>query len=89
MTIVVTEDVMQEIQLRDAKAGLSAVIDSARDGNPSIITRHGKPAAVLMSFEDWLILSRVPSFGRLLMAAPLEPGDLADRDAAPLRDSGF
>ena len=80
---------MQEIQLRDAKAGLSAVIDSARDGRPSIITRHGKPAAVVMSFEDWLILSRVPSFGRLLMEAPLEPDDLADRDGAPLRDSGF
>lgn len=80
---------MQEIQLRDAKATLSAVIDNARDGVPSIITRHGKPAAVLMSFEDWLILSKVPSFGRLLMEAPLEPGDLPDRDDGALRETGF
>jgi antitoxin Phd len=30
-------------------------------------------------------LSRVPSFGRLLMAAPLEPDDLPARDVAPIR----
>jgi prevent-host-death family protein len=72
---------MHEIQLREAKATLSAVIDSARQGEPSIITRHGKPAAVLISFEEWERLSRVPSFGRLLMSAPLEPGDLLERGA--------
>ncbi|MDR3536636.1 MAG: type II toxin-antitoxin system Phd/YefM family antitoxin [Acetobacteraceae bacterium] len=78
---------MQEIQLRDAKATLSAVIDSARQGNPSIITRHGKREAVVLSFEEWERLSRVPSFGRLLMAAPLEPGDLPDRDQSSPRDT--
>ncbi|MGD0109530.1 MAG: type II toxin-antitoxin system Phd/YefM family antitoxin [Rhodopila sp.] len=57
---------MQEIQLRDAKATLSAVIDSARRGEPSIITRHGRREAVVLSFEEWERLSRVPSFGRLL-----------------------
>ena len=57
---------MHEIQLRDAKATLSAVIDQARNGEPSIITRHGKPEAVVLSFEEWKRLSRVPSFGRLL-----------------------
>ena len=31
---------MLELQLRDAKATLSAVIDHARDGAPCIITRH-------------------------------------------------
>jgi antitoxin Phd len=60
---------MKEIQLRDAKATLSAVIDQAKQGQPSIITRHGRPEAVLLSFEEWQRLSRVPSFGRLLMAA--------------------
>ncbi|SFM71758.1 type II toxin-antitoxin system Phd/YefM family antitoxin [Methylobacterium pseudosasicola] len=67
---------MQEIQLRDAKATLSAVIDQAKQGQPSIITRHGRPEAVLLSFEDWQRLSQVPSFGRLLMAAPLTAEDL-------------
>ena len=78
---------MHEIQLRDAKATLSAVIDKAGQGQPSIITRHGKPAAVVLSFAEWERLSRVPSFGRLLMAAPLEDGDLPARDASPLREA--
>ncbi|MCJ2096776.1 type II toxin-antitoxin system Phd/YefM family antitoxin [Methylobacterium sp. J-072] len=67
---------MQEIQLRDAKATLSAVIDQAKQGQPSIITRHGRPEAVLLSFEEWQRLSQVPSFGRLIMAAPLTAEDL-------------
>ena len=70
---------MHEIQLRDAKATLSAVVDQALQGEPSIITRHGRREAVVLSFEEWERLSRVPSFGRLLMEAPLEPGDLAGR----------
>lgn len=67
---------MQEIQLREAKATLSAVIDQARQGQPSVITRHGRPEAVLLSFEEWQRLSQVPSFGWLLMSAPLEAEDL-------------
>ena len=76
---------MREIQLREAKAGLSAVIDQAVDGKPSIITRHGKPEAVVIGFADWMRLSQVPSFGRLLMAAPLDDGDLPERDETPMR----
>ena len=67
---------MQEIQLRDAKATLSAVIDQAKKGRPSLITRHGRPEAVLLSFEEWQRLSQIPSFGRLLMAAPMTLDDL-------------
>jgi antitoxin Phd len=78
---------MHEIQLRDAKASLSKVIDNARKGTPSVITRHGRREAVVLSFEEWERLSRVPSFGRLLMAAPVEPGDLPDRDIGSLRDA--
>ena len=70
---------MQEIQLRDAKATLSAVIEQARQGEPSIITRHGRPEAVVISFEEWQRLSQVPSLGRLLMEAQLEPEDVPDR----------
>ena len=70
---------MQEIQLRDAKATLSAVVDQAQLGEPSIITRHGRPEAVILSFEEWQRLSQVPSFGRLLMEAQLEPEDVPER----------
>lgn len=79
---------MQEVQLRDAKATLSAVIDQALQGAPSVITRHGRPAAVVLSFEEWQRLSSVPSFGRLLMAAPLEPDDVPARQGG-LRDAEF
>jgi antitoxin Phd len=77
---------MREIQLRDAKANLSAVVDEAVDGNGAIITRHGKPAAVLLGYADWKRLAEVPSFADLLLAAPFEPGDLLERDTSPGRD---
>jgi len=80
---------MQKIQLKDAKARLSEVVDRATRGKPSVITRHGRPEAVVLGFADWERLSRVPSFGRLLMAAPLEPGDLPERDRTPIRDAGL
>jgi antitoxin Phd len=77
---------VHEIQLRDAKAKLSAVVDQARQGEPSIITRHGKREAVVLSFEEWERLTRVPSFARLLMAAPLDTDALPARDLGALRD---
>ena len=77
---------MREVQLRDAKATLSAVVDEAAHGEPVVITRHGKPAAVVVGFEEWQRMARVPSFGRLLMSAPLEAGDLPERSQSPLRD---
>ena len=76
---------MREIQLRDAKANLSAVVDDAVRGEPAVITRHGKPEAVILSFKDWKRLSQVPSFGQLLMAAPIAPDDLPLRDPTPPR----
>ena len=80
---------MREIQLRDAKATLSAVVDGAVHGEPSIITRHGKREAVIVGFAEWEKMSNIPSFGRLLMSAPIELEDLADRSADPLRDAGL
>jgi antitoxin Phd len=79
---------MHRIQLRDAKATLSAVIDQALQGEPSVITRHGRPQAVVPSFEEWQRLSRVPSFGRLLMEAPLRDDDLPERKCG-LRSTDF
>ena len=80
---------MREIQLRDAKASLSAVVDEAVQGKPAIITRHGKPQAVIVSYEEWQRLSHVPSFGHLLMAAPLAPDDLPSRDLYSLARHRF
>lgn len=76
---------MKELQLKDAKASLSAVVDAAVRGSPSVITRHGKPEAVVVGFEDWKKLSRIPSFARFLMSAPIESGDLPKRSRSRMR----
>lgn len=81
---------MREVDLDDEEAVPPAVIDAAARGEASIITRHGKPEAVVISFEEWRRLSSgVPSFGHFLMSAPIEPGDLPERDRSPLREVEF
>ncbi len=75
---------MREIQLKDAKAKLSAVVDDAMSGDGAIITRHGKKEAVVISYDEFQRLSKaVPSFGWLLTHAPLEDGDLPERQSTP------
>lgn len=74
---------MQTIQLRDAKAKLSSLVEAAANGETIVITRHGKPRAVVLGVEEWDRLRTVPSFGRLLSSAPLDDGDLPARDTSP------
>lgn len=89
-TVVISKGhIMREIQLRDAKASLSAVVDEAMRGKPAVITRHGKRQVVVVSYEEWERLSHVPTFGRLLMAAPLTADDPPGRNRSPLRKSDF
>ena len=81
---------MQSIQLRDAKATFSAVVNDAIEGRPAMITRHGKPAAVVISIMEWERLNKqVPSFGAYLMSAPELIGDLPPRDQTPMRSIDF
>jgi prevent-host-death family protein len=40
---------MSTISLKDAKASFSTVVDQAAEGEFVTITRHGRPAAVLVS----------------------------------------
>ncbi len=77
---------MRQVQLRDAKATLSALVDSAARGETAVITRHGRPRAVLMGVDEWHRLRDVPSFGRLLVSAPLASEGLPERDSSPPRD---
>ena len=79
---------LKEIQLREAKATLSAVVDDAVRGEPCVITRHGRREAVLIAYQEWQKLSHVPSFGRLLMSVPLAAKDLPPRNRKPLRRRG-
>ncbi|MGV1874772.1 type II toxin-antitoxin system Phd/YefM family antitoxin [Rhizobium sp. P44RR-XXIV] len=79
---------MREIQLKDVKATLSAVVDDALDGNGAVITRHGQRAAVIISYDEYQKLKQVPSFGWLLTNAPLEDDDLpARKPGRSLRDA--
>ncbi len=80
---------MRKNQLTEDAVALSSAIDAIR-GEPSLVVRHGEPEAVVISFEEWRCSSTgVPSFGQLLMSAPIEPGDLPERDRSPLREVEF
>ena len=80
---------MRKVPLRDAKATLSSLVEQAAHGETAVITRHGKPRAVILGIEEWNRLRDVPSFGRLLLCAPLADEDLPPRDPSPLRDAGL
>ncbi len=82
---------MKELQLREAKSTLSAVIEAAERGEPTTITKHGRPAAVVISYEEWNKLkSKVPSFADLLLAVPqLAEEDLPKRTSARIVRDGI
>ena len=77
---------MRSIQARDAKARFSALIEAAERGQPTTITRHGRPAAVVVSVEDArrLYPEDHPSFVDLLLSFP--GGVEFERDSTPLRE---
>lgn len=80
---------MREVQLREAKAKLSALVEEAAQGETAVITRHGKPRAIILGVDEWNRLRRVPSFGRLLLSSSLEEGDLPPRGTSPSRDAAL
>ncbi|WP_027153578.1 type II toxin-antitoxin system Phd/YefM family antitoxin [Mesorhizobium sp. WSM2561] len=78
---------MKSMQVREAKAELSALIAAAERGEPTTITKHGKPAAVLVPVEEAEKLYPVTearSFAEHLLAFP--GGVEFERDTTPLRD---
>jgi len=58
---------MRQLQLGKVKDTLSAVVDEAVEGEPTVITRHGMPQAVVVGFE-W------DGKGPLKLARELEGG---------------
>ena len=71
--------------MRDAKASLSAVVEAAERGEATPITKHGRPAAVVVPVDDArrLYAAQRPSFADLLMSLP---EDLeTERDPSPFR----
>ena len=76
---------MNTINLRDAKTNLSAVVEAAERGEATTITKHGRPAAVVMPVEAARALLEPPrpSFASLLMSIP--SADF-ERIRSPFRD---
>ena len=77
-----------EWQLQDAKARLSELVKSAQNEGPQQITVHGKPAAVVLSSDDYdQLIARKPSFVEFIRRSPLKGIALIiDRDKSPGRN---
>lgn len=62
--------------LANAKSHFSEVIDRAQSA-PQMITRNGKPSAVIVSAEEWARkTSRKGTLAEFLLASPLGGGEL-------------
>lgn len=80
---------MSTKSVADAKAAFASLVDEAANGEFVTITRHGKPAAMLVSVEAGEAAKRAmtkpkPDFGEFLMSYP-GPADL-ERAPSPLRN---
>jgi antitoxin Phd len=77
---------MRTVGIREAKASLSAVVEAAERGEATTITKHGRPAAVVVPVEQAkrLYPADRPSFASLLMTIP-HPVE-TERDPLPLRE---
>ena len=62
--------------IQDAKARLSEVVERAQRGEVQVLTKHGKKAAVVLSFEDY---ARLTGAKRTLWEA-LRPGPVFEND---------
>ncbi len=78
---------MLTINLKDAKAGFSHLVDEAVKGEFVTITRHGKPVAALVSVEAAEIARKAMKKKRPGLVAYLRtfPGDTFDRNPTPSR----
>jgi prevent-host-death family protein len=84
-TVVMIGQGMRELQLRDAKASFSAVVEQAAEGEGTVVTRHGRPMAVVLGYDAWQRLIGIqPSFAELLLGFP-DVEEIA-RDPAVSRD---
>lgn len=77
---------MKTMQLREAKASLSAVVAFAEQGFPTLITRHGHPCAMVVPIDQGarLFPLHAPSLAAHLLAMP--EALCVERDPSPLRD---
>lgn len=79
---------MLTVNLKDAKASFSGLVDEAIKGEFITITRHGKPVAALVSIEAAEIARRALGQKRVGLVAYLRtfPGGDFERNRSPSRD---
>ena len=78
--------------VQDAKNRFSEVVEAARR-KPQTVTKHGKPAVVVVAADEYERLSKLqqlkaPSFADMLLAIPQDDTEF-DRLKTTPRDVGF
>ena len=78
--------------VQDAKNRFSAVVAAAKR-EPQTVTKHGKPAVVVVDAAEYDRLrecerARAPSFAEALLAMPQDDGDFPRTNVRP-REVGF
>jgi prevent-host-death family protein len=70
--------------VQDAKNRFSEVVEAARRA-PQTVTKHGKPAVVVVDVTEYerlrqLERAKAPSFAEVLLAIPQDDGEFPRRD---------
>jgi prevent-host-death family protein len=78
--------------VQDAKNRFSEVVEAARR-RPQTVTKHGKPAVVILSADEYVRLRKLehlkaPSFAELLLAMPTGDQEF-ERLEGRMREPGF
>jgi prevent-host-death family protein len=73
--------------VQDAKNRFSEVVEAAQR-KPQTVTKHGKPAVVIVAADDYerlrhLERSQAPSFAQLLLAIPQDGGEFPRLQVRP------
>lgn len=80
---------MEILQIREAKASFSALVADAEKGRPTLISRHGRPCAMIVPVADGARLypMEMPNLANYLLSLPdaLE----TKRDTTPLKGMDF
>ncbi|RUT87425.1 type II toxin-antitoxin system Phd/YefM family antitoxin [Mesorhizobium sp. M7A.T.Ca.TU.009.02.1.1] len=81
---------MKTVQLQQAKATLSAIVEAAGNGEPTIITENGRPAAMIGPVDEGRKLYPQDSRRNLADWLLRCPGDIEfERNESPSRDVEF
>jgi prevent-host-death family protein len=73
--------------VQDAKNRFSEVVNAARR-SPQIVTKHGKPAVVVIDAEEFARLQQLertqaPSFAKMLLEMPQDDGEFPRAHVRP------